>query len=127
MDLLKDLKMWLFNFNFVLIYIIYKILLLSKSNLNYLNPIRDGDDGVGEGGRGCKKTSPRTSLSLCNFCKERISSQNFLTFSFSYFATLVQNFKFVPSASPKLLNLNLDHPSKKSSFSGQILIKLRLR
>ena len=39
--------------------------------------------------------------------------QNFLTFSFSPFATLVQGFKFVPSASPKLFNLNQDHPSKK--------------
>ena len=44
--------------------------------------------------------------------------------SFSPFATLVQNFKFAPSASPKLLNLNQD--LKKSNFSGQILIKLRL-
>ena len=38
--------------------------------------------------------------------------QNILTFSFNPFATLVQNFKFVPTASPKLLNLNQDHPSK---------------
>ena len=36
-----------------------------------------------------------------------------MTFNFSPFATLVQNFKFVPSASPKLLNLNQDHPLKK--------------
>ena len=28
----------------------------------------------------------------------------------------MQNFKFVPSASPKLLNLNQDHPSKKAIF-----------
>ena len=41
------------------------------------------------------------------------------------FATLVESFKFVPRASPKLLNLNQDHTSK-SGFSGQILIKLRL-
>ena len=47
---------------------------------------------------------------------EGISPQNFLTFSFNPFATLVQNFKFVPSASPKLLNLNQDHPSKKVIF-----------
>ena len=39
--------------------------------------------------------------------------QNFLTFSFKPFFTLVQNFKFVPSTSPKLLDLNQDHPSKK--------------
>ena len=42
--------------------------------------------------------------------------QNFLTFSFNPFSTLVQNLKFVPSASPKLLNLNQDHPSKKAIF-----------
>ena len=30
------------------------------------------------------------------------------------------------SASPKLLNLNQDHPSKKSGFSSQTVIKLRL-
>ena len=42
--------------------------------------------------------------------------QNFLTFSFNTFATLVQNFKSVPSASPTLLNLNQDYPSKKAIF-----------
>ena len=42
--------------------------------------------------------------------------RNFLTFSFNSFATLVQNFKFVPRASPKLFNLNQDHPLKKAIF-----------
>ena len=28
----------------------------------------------------------------------------------------MQNFKFLPSASPKLLNLNQNHPSKKRFF-----------
>ena len=37
-----------------------------------------------------------------------ISSQNFLAFSFNLFATLAQNFKAIPSASHKLLNLNLE-------------------
>ena len=36
MDLLKDLKMSLLNFNFVMIYIIHKMLVLIKNNLNYL-------------------------------------------------------------------------------------------
>ena len=40
----------------------------------------------------------------------------FLTFIVKPFATLVQNFKFVPSANPKLLNLNQDRPSKKAVF-----------
>ena len=33
MDLLKDLKMSLLNFNFIMIYIIHKMI---KNNLNYL-------------------------------------------------------------------------------------------
>ena len=36
MDLLKDLKMSLLNFNFALIYIIHKMLVLLKNHLNYL-------------------------------------------------------------------------------------------
>ena len=48
--------------------------------------------------------------------KVGLGPQNFLTFSFNPFATLMQNFKFVPSASLKLLNLNQDHPSKKAIF-----------
>ena len=39
-----------------------------------------------------------------------------LTFSFNPFATLVYNFRFLPSASPKLLNLNQEHISKKAVF-----------
>ena len=36
MDFLKDRKMLLLNFNFVMIYIIHKILVLLKNHLNYL-------------------------------------------------------------------------------------------
>ena len=35
-DLLKDLKIPLLNFNFAMIYIIHKMLVLIKNNLNYL-------------------------------------------------------------------------------------------
>ena len=35
MDLLQDLKMLLSNFNFVMIYIIHKMLVLLKNHLNY--------------------------------------------------------------------------------------------
>ena len=62
------------------------------------------------------KKPPPTSFSSVTSANVRISSQNFLTFSFNLFATLVQNFKFAPSASLKLLNLNQDHPSKKAIF-----------
>ena len=36
MDLLEDLKMSLPNFNFVMIYMIHKMLVLLRSHLNYL-------------------------------------------------------------------------------------------
>ena len=52
-----------------------------------------------------------TSFSPVTSTNVGFGPQNFLTFSFNPFATLVQNFKFVAEASPKLLNLNQDHPS----------------
>ena len=45
-----------------------------------------------------------------------ISRQSSLSFSFDTFATLVQNFNAIPSASPKLLNLNQEHDSKELFF-----------
>ena len=36
MDLLEDLKMSLLNFNFVMIYIIHKMVVFLKNHLNYL-------------------------------------------------------------------------------------------
>ena len=59
---------------------------------------------------------PSTSFSPVTSTNVRISTQNFLTFSFNPFDRLVYNFKFVPSARPKLLDLNRDHPSKKQFF-----------
>ena len=64
--------------------------------------------GVGEG--------PPTSFSPVTSTNVGFGPKNFLTFSFNPFVTLAKNFKFVPSASPKLLNLNQDHPSKKQFF-----------
>ena len=59
---------------------------------------------------------PPTSFFPVTSTNIGIGPYNFLTFSFNPFATLMQNFKFVPIASPKLLNLNQDHPSKKAIF-----------
>ena len=59
---------------------------------------------------------PPTSFFPVTSTNIGIGPYNFLTFSFNPFATLMQNFKFVPIASPKLLNLNQDHPSKKTIF-----------
>ena len=81
----------------------------------FINPIQDG---------GTKRPLP-ISFSPVTSTNVEFGPQNFLTFSFNSFAILVQNFKFLPSTSPKLLNLNQDHPSKKSDFSGQILINWR--
>ena len=67
--------------------------------------------GEGEGAK-----LPPTSFSPVTSTNVKISPQNFLTFSFNPFATLMQNFKFVLSASSKLLKLSQDHPSKKAVF-----------
>ena len=67
-------------------------------------------------GRGGSKKDPPTSFSPVTSTNVGFDPKNFLTFSFNHFATLVQNLKFVPSASPKLLNLNQDHHSKKAVF-----------
>ena len=76
------------------------------------------------GGRraGGAKKAPFTSFYPVTSTNVEFDSRNFLTFSFDPFATLVQNFKFVPSACPKLLNLNQDHSSMKSDFSGEVMI-----
>ena len=57
---------------------------------------------------------PPTSFSPATSTNIGFGPKNFLTFSFNTFATLVQ--KFVPIASPKLLNLNQDHPPKRAIF-----------
>ena len=61
-----------------------------------------------------QKGPPPTSFSHVTSTNVGIGPLKFLTFSFDPFAILVQNSKFVPSASPKLFNLNQDHPSKKA-------------
>ena len=81
-------------------------------NRNLFNPIQDGRGG---------KKAPPTSFSPVTSKNVRFGPQNFLTFIFNPFTTLVQNFKFVPSASPKLLNLNQDHPAKKAIFLAKSL------
>ena len=76
----------------------------------YINPIQDG---------GAKRPPlPVFPLTPETSTKVEFGPQNFLTFSFNPFTTLVQNFEFVPSVSPKLLNLNPRPPLKKSDFSG---------
>ena len=54
---------------------------------------------------------PPTCFPLANSADVGISPPKFLTFSFKPFA-----FKAIPSASPKLLNLNQDQPTKKMVF-----------
>ena len=68
------------------------------------------------GGGGGSKKAPSTSFFPVTSTNVGFGPQKFLTFSFNPFATLVQNFNFVLSASPKLFNLNQDHLSKKAIF-----------
>ena len=60
-----------------------------------------------------RQKRPLTSLFPLNSTKVGIGVQNFLTFSFNPFATMVYNFKAIPTASLKV------------GFSGQIVIKIR--
>ena len=57
--------------------------------------------------------SPTTSTNV------GISLQNFLTFSFNPLATLVWNFKAIPSDSPNFIELEPRLSCQKSGFSGQ--------
>ena len=52
----------------------------------------------------------------CNFYKRRNQLPKLSYFQFQPFATLLQNFKAIPSLNLKLLNLNQEHPSKKLIF-----------
>ena len=70
--------------------------------------------------------APPISFSPVSSTNVGISSQNVLNFSFNPFAKLVQIFKGIARASPKLVNLETRPPLKKCGFSGQILINLRL-
>ena len=65
-------------------------------------------------------TSPSTSFSPVTSTNAGFGPQNFLTFSFNPFTTLVQNIK------SQIIKLEPRPPLEKSDFSGQILIELRL-
>ena len=67
-------------------------------------------------GQGQKVPPPPTTFSPVTSTNVGISPQNFLNSNFNLFVTLVYNFKAIPSASPKSLNLKQDHPSKKWFF-----------
>ena len=71
-----------------------------------------------KGGGGGDQKGPPTSFSPVTSTNVQLGPLNFLTFIFNPFATLVQNFKFLPSASLKLLNLNQNHPSKTNKVKS---------
>ena len=62
--------------------------------------------GGGGGGGGGEKGDPPTSFSAVASTNVGIKPKKFLDFNFNPFDRLVDNLKFVPSDSPKLLNLN---------------------
>ena len=93
---------------YIYIHMYIYIYIYIKTNANF-NPIQDRARGGGQKG-------PPTSFSPVTSSNVGFGPQNFLTFSFNPFGTLVQIFKFAPSASHKSLNLNQDYPSKKAIF-----------
>ena len=60
--------------------------------------------------------NPFNSFSSLTSPKEGICPQNFLTFSFNPFVTLLQSFNATTSTSLNLLNLHQDCPSKNRFF-----------
>ena len=64
---------------------------------------------------------PPTSFFPVTPTNVEISPHSILTFSFNAFSTLVSNLNAIPSASPKLLNLNQEHPSEKLIFPVKFL------
>ena len=66
------------------------------------------------GGRGTK--SPPYQFSPITSTNAEVRPQDFVTFSFNTFATLMSNCKAILSASTRSLNLNQDHPQKKWFF-----------
>ena len=82
----------------------FSVILILKGVMTFKSQRVFGGRDVGGGEATPISFSPVTATNV------RISHQNILTFSFNSFTT---NCKVIPSASPKLLNLNQDHPSKK--------------
>ena len=80
---------------------------------------------MGGRGRGSKKATP-TSFSPVTSINVALSLENFPTFSFNPFATLVQNFMVIPSSSTKSLNLNQDHPLQKLFWSNSYKIDVMI-
>ena len=80
------------------------------SHIYNFNPILNRGVGGGGGGADYNNFSLLTSTSL------GISPKIFMSFRSNPFATLVQNFKAIPSVSPKLSNMNQDKPQKKWFF-----------
>ena len=80
---------------------------------------------MGGRGRGSKKATP-TSFSPVTSINVALSPENFPTFSFNPFATLVQNFMVIPSSSTRSLNLNQDHPLQKLFWSNSYKIDVMI-
>ena len=73
------------------------------------NSFQDGEGRVGA------KILP-TRFSPVTSQKVEISPNNFLTFIFKSFVTILKNFKAITSTSPELLNLNQDQLSLQKIF-----------
>ena len=58
---------------------------------------------------------------FCNFSKVGVTSKSSLASSFNPFDTMMSIFKAIPGTTPKLLNLNQDHLSKKLIYLVKLL------
>ena len=65
---------------------------------------------------GWGQKDPHKSVPPVNFSNIETSPEHFLSFSFNFFVTLIQNFWAIPSASSTLFNLNQEYPLKNSIF-----------
>ena len=71
------------------------------------------------------KNAP-TSFSPVAYTNLGISPKSILPFTFNSFDILVEKFKAIPSASPKVLNLNQEDPSKKFFCSNAYKIEVMI-
>ena len=62
--------------------------------------------------KGGGQKDPHKSVFPVTSTNVETSPENFLSFSFNFFVTLVQNFRAIPSASSTLFNLNQEYPLK---------------
>ena len=99
----------------------YQNCLILLQNWLYINPIHETSFKLRGGGRGRRRgKGPSTSFPPVTSTNVGFRPKNFLTFSFKACTTLISNFKAIPNANLKLLNVNQDHPAKNWYFCSNL-------